>query len=1487
MADFDFEYTNRLKQAAREQDGALMSDMLNRAGLDSNGDPVKNWTPPPPPPAPPAPKPGAVSQFTGGLVPGLREGTATVIKDVGKVAHVLDNAATWINKHVNSTSLGDLVTGPTQQGAFGMLADTLDSLSQYVAPSENDLKDKDTFAAYLGRAIGAAPPTVAEYMSGTKLVGSSVGAFALIESIKNSDQGTWAAIKGFVKGAIVGRVFEGLQQYSRLIRAGGTAALFGGEAALSGATGAQIGASAAAGALLGAVTPNKPGEAPKVAEGQPAAPTAIIPEVLPPTGGAGRVETIRPSEAQDIGLGPTGKGGVIQGQRLGLPAPAATPESAQAQLAIPDLRTRIAGYLPKGRVADMIDQAVAKTNAEADIFLEQKMSTANSKGLEDFIAKDIETQKALDAKAAEAPRLAAKIEVAANEVGVDPQMVLKAAKIAERVRLSDAEIQDRIDALIKGKLGAGKRTSPAEGANMIAAVKSENSPETVFTVAVDQKLPRDVRQNAVNRILELDPKAVTNYIGQSENVAILKKISRGAFGSIIQLKAKARLEQLKKAGVDTTAEEPATSEAGFSRTDLNLLIAKALAGGLYGYSQGDTTEEKIRNALAGAGLAAMLPTSWITKAVQTFKRVDPQGARAAQLRSQGNSPGIDQAVPRSINPNVLKMVDELIQAKREGKVPEGRVEGINFDHINTPADVKVVTAKLAEMFHEGMSKARKLNPETGEGVSHEQTMYEARKLAFDLGMTEADVMFWPEGKPMTTPELKAAQFVVANSMEELNKALDAYMVNKETGAAGLLDRITKHALISTTWVGQTSEVARRLESLKIDVAGPEVVFIKHVGDVFQSMDRTGWTLDRLANGLQDLREDYKRTSFVRQMSKPGITDALLDLWYGVSLLSNPKTLAVNMIGTPIALGWQVGKRYIAAGITQAMGKTGDPSYVQWNEPMNMMWGIREGYKAAWQAASDAFNQGKITVGASGKFQTAKPGAFKAEAFNVDPSSYLGIGLDKLGYYARTFPRVMLATDQFLEVVGYNMELGARVAREAASKTSDPIEMAKLIREGMIENNVPPGIKEAATKFAVYNSFNDEAGSFIASLQKGIESLKTSNPTMGPAYYLLAKSVAPFITIPTNIAKWTVREGPLAVLSQNFYNSVARGGAEAQNAIAGVVLGSTVMATAAYLAKEGIINNGGTTLDPNTRRIMQASGWKPDSIKIGDTYYKIDRLDPIAMPLFWSADIAEIAGHLSDADYFQLAASAAMAITRPLSNKTYLQGMSDFFQAVFSGEPRKTQRFLSGEGASIVPGIVRGVRQQMDPYQRQVQTMLDSFKNQIPGASKSLPPVTDVFGRPIPTGYGAGNEFVNAFSIINPIAYTKEVDNPVIKEILDNKVNISSPRDSIMGPGDNPYDFKPADAHNGIPLEPWEFYAYKKIAGDWFMEKMNEKISQDSYKNASPGPDGGKAEIIRRLVAQSREYARGQMFEQFPGILDAVQEQLKARARALQPTGVTQ
>ncbi len=169
-----------------------------------------------------------------------------------------------------------------------------------------------------------------------------------------------------------------------------------------------------------------------------------------------------------------------------------------------------------------------------------------------------------------------------------------------------------------------------------------------------------------------------------------------------------------------------------------------------------------------------------------------------------------------------------------------------------------------------------------------------------------------------------------------------------------------------------------------------------------------------------------------------------------------------------------------------------------------------------------------------------------------------------------------------------------------------------------------------------------------------------------------------------------------------------------------------MAVSADLVLSGSVTGAGPT-NPKMRNIMRATGWQPYSLKIGDKYYAYNRLDPVGALLGLSADVSEIIGQTDEAEASQLATAAALSVAQNMASKTYMSGVTDFFDAFFgaSTDPEaknyKLDRYLQRMASSVVPSFVANIERNLSPEMSATYGYIDRIKSRLPGYSDDLPP----------------------------------------------------------------------------------------------------------------------------------------------------------------------
>nr|BDD47289.1 hypothetical protein 8 [Desulfobacteraceae bacterium] len=464
-------------------------------------------------------------------------------------------------------------------------------------------------------------------------------------------------------------------------------------------------------------------------------------------------------------------------------------------------------------------------------------------------------------------------------------------------------------------------------------------------------------------------------------------------------------------------------------------------------------------------------------------------------------------------------------------------------------------------------------------------------------------------------------------------------------------------------------------------------------------------------------------------------------------------------------------------------------------------------------------------------------------------------VDLLGEGVRLPGRFLQAEDELWKGIGYRMELHARAYRQAKEEGLAGEAFATRMQE-IIEDpqNKAPDIHLAAVDAARYQTFTRPLGEAGQAYQGIVNKV--------PALRL----ITPFVRTPVNIMKFGFERTPLAPLMSSFREDVAAGGARRDMALARASLGSVVMTATAVLAASGYITGNGPT-DGKMRAAKYRTGWQPYSVKIGDQYYAYSRLEPLGMLLGLAADYSEIAGQIQEGEREKLASAITMAISKNVTSKTFLKGLSEAIEA-FQDPDRYGPRYVQRFAGTVVPTGVAQIERTMSPEMSAVNSIMDQIKSRIPGYSDDLPPRRNLWGEPIVLDGGLGPD------IISPIYTSKKVSSPIDEEILRLKSSVSMPRETqpIMG-GSVRLDPKEYDRlimlMNETPLQ---------STGLTLKKSMNQLVKSPEYRQAN---DDQKDMMIRATLQEARELARMQLYQESPTIQRIVSYQLKMRQEAVQ------
>jgi hypothetical protein len=642
--------------------------------------------------------------------------------------------------------------------------------------------------------------------------------------------------------------------------------------------------------------------------------------------------------------------------------------------------------------------------------------------------------------------------------------------------------------------------------------------------------------------------------------------------------------------------------------------------------------------------------------------------------------------------------------------------------------------------------------------------------------------------------------------------------------------MSQHRAIQSQVSGMTAEAGRALQSFRV-VAASSREQERLIKEALQTTGGEAVSRD-MAAMLSELDSPEQIGRFVKEANAATRQDKVFEVWIN-ALLSSPTTHMVNILSNTLVAALTVGERKIAS----AIGPNIPPGEAS-AQLKGLVDGARDGFRLAW----NALKTGEPTDPLQ-KVETEKFRAVTSENLNIGGSA--ARYADYMGEVIRTPGRMLMAGDEFFKSVGYRMEMYAQAYRQAFNEGLRDEAAAKRVVE--IIENPPENVRLAAMDASRYQTFTNQLGK----VGKAAENLRNNVP--------YARVVMPFVRTPVNVMSFAFERTPLAPLSSSFREEIAAGGARRDLALGKLISGSMAMAVSADLALSGSITGAGPT-DPKMRNIMRATGWQPYSIKVGDKYYAYNRLDPIGTLLGLAADVTEIIGQTTEAEAAQIATASALAVAQNMASKTYLSGVTDFFDAFFGASPDpeaanyKLNRYLQRLASSVVPSFVATIERAMSPEMSATYGYIDRIKSRIPGYSDDLPPRRNIFGEPVVLEGGIGPD------IMSPIYTSTVKDDPIADEMVRQQVAVGMPRRVI----------------ENVELDAQQYDRYILLysgveAQISLREQLRITMNGQSYKNASDGPEGGKAVFIKGIFDQYKLQAQAKMLQEDGKLMNMVTE----------------
>lgn len=726
---------------------------------------------------------------------------------------------------------------------------------------------------------------------------------------------------------------------------------------------------------------------------------------------------------------------------------------------------------------------------------------------------------------------------------------------------------------------------------------------------------------------------------------------------------------------------------------------------------------------------------------------------------------------------------------------------LNYNFLNTADDIKAAMARLSELYEQKMREA------TRGTVSWEQTYAEAKALyeqvtgekAPAYGVDNADYA-------KLAADIFARKQLLISGVERLMELRKAYIAARDAGTATpemrleFLAQVDRVAQAQAAARGSQAEVGRALNILKS--TNRDKAYYDELERVLNSkFGETGGRVgeghvDTLMDMLGDMGTPEQALKFAEKAAKATTWQKFIEAWKA-GLVSGPFTQVANILGNVTFEATRPLVDAVAVAINKVTPGAERMSAV---EPLarviGNIQGVVDGSRAAWSTILTGENSAKLDQHRKAIEGTA-------------------------GEIIRTPFRLLSAMDAFFRVSNERGEAWALATRQASNEGLNPA--TREFRQRMMEiiNNPTEKQQEQIDAAGQRFTFNTPLGDKGQSVQNTIRKLHL-------------EWAIPFVQTPANVAKEMLRLTPAAPIIGEWRAAIAEGGAARDKAIAEMAVGTAVATAVFSFALSKNISGQGDP-DPKKRAGQLSAGWQPYSIKIGDTWYSYQRLQPVGTLLGMAADMAEVWEHLTPDESDKIPKILSTAFANAITNQTFLQGVTNIVNAI-SDPSRFGPKFVQGLAASTIPGIVGQTAQMMDPYKREVDSVLDAVKARIPGLSETLRPKRDIYGEKVPAADRLGE--------ISPVVASKESTDKARTEVLRLGVGVAKAPDHIQLPSGKD------DKLGKVKLTSEQRDVFADAAGHLAHEVISQMVNTPTWDNM---PNLAQKNALNRVFEVTRKY----------------------------------
>lgn len=288
------------------------------------------------------------------------------------------------------------------------------------------------------------------------------------------------------------------------------------------------------------------------------------------------------------------------------------------------------------------------------------------------------------------------------------------------------------------------------------------------------------------------------------------------------------------------------------------------------------------------------------------------------------------------------------------------------------------------------------------------------------------------------------------------------------------------------------------------------------------------------------------------------------------------------------------------------------------------------------------------------------------------------------------------------------------------------------------------------------------------------------------------------------------------------------------------MGMTAMAAGIPAAASGMISGTGPK-GKNERAVLMKTGWRPNSVKVGDTWLPYQNLAlPMAAILSGLGNVHDAMAYGADNQTLLQGVQNGLAgFMRSETEQSFLSGLSTLFDPDITPE----QKFSSfATNAIPIPALWTQTKDAILPERYDTKSIGESISTKIGTdfnvfTGKPLQPKLDAFGDPVKADliYGLTPPVLNAVH-----------DDPVLTFMQDNRAFIGKPQPSTQITGPDGSKRK---------ISPDEYTKYVQTSGKAIYEEIHSEIQGGAFTGLTHEEIKNK---LNSIAKQKRAEAKSQI-----------------------------